>query len=123
MSRMDRGATSAQAPSPLPMLLLPRLVCLVAGCAGFAAAPARSGGAGLAAAPARSGGAWVQELLDAADDPVLLVDGNNVRGFTGFRWAPPRLLAVTAAWAAARGLEHRVVVVLDHGVRASLSSP
>ncbi|KAJ1635382.1 hypothetical protein T492DRAFT_1132222 [Pavlovales sp. CCMP2436] len=55
------------------------------------------------------------QLAGNAGETALLVDGNNVRGLTGFRWSSARLEALVRLWAGQRGLGGRVVIIWDHG--------
>ncbi len=54
----------------------------------------------------------------AQTNGVLLVDGDNTRGKSGFSLSHEGLLGRTARWAQRLGLEGRCVVLVDHGSSA-----
>ena len=50
---------------------------------------------------------------------LLLIDGNNVRAATGFRYTACEMSACLDAWAHSSAFADRVVVVWDHGSEAA----
>ena len=54
---------------------------------------------------------------------VLLVDGNNVRAASGFRYDAREMQTSLDAWAAAANYSHRMCVVWDHGEPTSFVTP
>ena len=49
---------------------------------------------------------------------TVIVDGDNVRGKSGFSVSHMELVRATSIWADQRGLEGRLVVCIDHGSSA-----
>ena len=62
--------------------------------------------------------ASVQRLL-AQHSGLLIIDGNNVRAATGFRYTACEMSTCLDEWAARSGYAGRMVVVWDHGTAAS----
>jgi hypothetical protein len=46
---------------------------------------------------------------------VLIIDGDNIRGKTKFRWSAEQLAELTATWARSASLPGRVLLFFDHG--------
>ena len=82
---------------------------------------------GLRAPAAARKSASLQGKLDSFEETVVqfasgagtvIVDGDNVRGKSGFSVSHMELVRATSIWADQRGLEGRLVVCIDHGSSA-----
>lgn len=67
-------------------------------------------------APAQLSAA-VAALTASREDTALIIDGNNVRGLTGFRWSKAQLSYMVDRFTRALGLDGRVAIVWDHGAQ------
>ena len=86
-----------------------------------AALSASTSGRGLNAADTKRIAQFNTRATDLAHsrDGVLIIDGDNVRGKSGFQISHASLLARTARWAKRRGLDGRTVLLVDHGSQSS----
>ena len=82
---------------------------------------------GLRAPAAARKSASLQGKLESFEETVVqfasgagtvIVDGDNVRGKSGFAVSHMELVRATSIWADQRGLEGRLVVCIDHGSSA-----
>ena len=82
---------------------------------------------GLRAPAAARKSASLQGKLDSFEENVVqfasgagtvIVDGDNVRGKSGFAVGHMELVRASSIWADQRGLEGRLVVCIDHGSSA-----